>query len=185
MAKPNNLSHQERKALFDSYVGVAVMLAKRYDNRHYSNPEDIRQEAFLALWKACVMYDADKANGDDGFQKYAYRAILNAMKCIYLYRKHWAKEFTQVSNDNASSLIIEFAESRLPHAGKVIEVDEECQRFLRSLPEAYREAAVLHFFHEIPYKEIQKRLDFGCGLSASINQRASQYRHQKYSEEYE
>lgn len=76
--------------LFENNIGLVYYVAKRYASIYLENPnirDDMIQEGFLALWRACQLFDESKGNS---FSTYATTSIRNKMVCFavrYLKRQ--------------------------------------------------------------------------------------------------
>ena len=65
----------EALELFEKNQNLAYhVLNKRYPT--YNQDEDLKQDALLGLWKACLTYDASKAK----FSTYATQCIINSIR---------------------------------------------------------------------------------------------------------
>ena len=73
------------KQRFEENSGLVYYIYKTkfsFDVRNNQWQEDIKQEGFLALWKACLAFQEEKAE----FSTFAYKVIYNAM-LSYITRK--------------------------------------------------------------------------------------------------
>ena len=87
----------DKNDLFDSNKKLVYYVYNKYFDEVQSNKlikEDLIQEGFLALWRACSTY----AEGRSAFCTYATRAIYNSM-LVYAKRKHFNKVCKNISID--------------------------------------------------------------------------------------
>ena len=78
------MKQTEREALFYKNVGLAYFIVwKHYPT--FAKDEDLKQEALLGLWQACLTYNKSKAQ----FSTYASSCILNKLRMWFRERnKH-------------------------------------------------------------------------------------------------
>lgn len=63
-----------KEELFENNQLMAYKIANTYKINHFKEYEDIKQQALLGLWNACLTYD-----GRNAFSTYAYPCIRNTI----------------------------------------------------------------------------------------------------------
>lgn len=87
---------------FDKYIGLAVEFCKdRFSNYKYL-AEDIQQQAYLGLWKACQTFDATKGFE---FSTYAYRCMSTEVFSYLKIEKRFYSVATNYKLDNQEGAI--------------------------------------------------------------------------------
>lgn len=77
------MTRNEQEQLFYKNLELAYFtLWKHYPT--FAQDEDIKQEALLGLWKACMTYDKDKSQ----FSTYAAQCILNQVRMVLRKRSY-------------------------------------------------------------------------------------------------
>lgn len=70
------------EALYNSYRGMIETLVGKNKFYDHVDPEDLRQEGRIALYKAAKAFDLEKTNYEEkAFSAYAYKAIENNILC--------------------------------------------------------------------------------------------------------
>ena len=77
LCEVGKMARNEQEQLFYENIGLAYfILWKHYPT--FAKDEDMKQEALLGLWKACMAYDKDKSQ----FSTYAGQCILNQVRMV-------------------------------------------------------------------------------------------------------
>lgn len=77
LCEVGEMTRNEQEELFHQWTEFAWFLLWKYFPQ-LALDEDIKQEALLGLWKACMTYDKDKAQ----FSTYAGQCILNQVRQV-------------------------------------------------------------------------------------------------------
>ena len=82
----------EAEKRFEDNIALVYYVAGKLENRYISDPnihDDVIQEGFIALWKACQSFDISRGVA---FSTYACKAIQNHMMCYAVrYNKRQAR----------------------------------------------------------------------------------------------
>lgn len=193
-SKPENtLAHAQRLELFDSCYPLALSLAKRYDNVVYKHSEDIRQEAAMALWKACLKCKFGEASWDEWkkqFVRYAYRVVVNRMKDMYVsyvHGKSWTREFTIRDEHDGEDMecgIIELMTAIPEDAGlRQLEAVDEWHAFLGTVNAKQKKAFEMVYIKHMTQKQVAKKLKCSHQICNVMPQLINRYKRMKYRDE--